>query len=309
MQNVYDLHQKTQKLPIFKPNQASPNDVGKVRKSGWISDSILWETTIGLREDSEAEKFLDNENAQRATVAAAAAKQQAATARAVASGELKPKETKRSVFTTRESAPTIQRHVDVSGRSPHYIGLIAVVSVAVVAAGIGAYVIMHKSGTSTPKAAMSAPNLVAPDALTSSHAGTTSPINAIDAATSKSTTLANGGNGAVNRKDAALPTTTTDSIVAKPKVESARLTARKSIPASQPPIAAPTALPSQTQTAPEHDISAASQESATPARAAPSPMNIAPGTADEPDEHIQPLAEPAEVAPVVPSFTDAPRVN
>jgi CRP-like cAMP-binding protein len=310
VQNVYDLHQKTQKLPVFKPNQASPNDVGKVRKSGWISDSILWETTIGLREDSEAEKFLDNENVQRAATAAATVKQQEASARAVSSGELKPKETKRSVFTTRESAPTIQRHVDVSGRSPHYIGLIAVVSLAVVAAGIGAYVMMQKTGASTPKATMSTPNLVAPDDLTSSPAASTSQINA-PAATSKSTTLTNGSNGAITRKDAALPNTATDSVVAKPKVESAKLPARKSIPASQPLTDAPAVLPSQAPTAPEHDISTTSQESAAPAHTAPPLMNIAPGTADERGEHTQPFAEPAEVAPVpvVPSFTDAPRVN
>ena len=38
-------------------------DVGNVRKSGWISDALLWETTLGMREDEEAEQALAPEEA------------------------------------------------------------------------------------------------------------------------------------------------------------------------------------------------------------------------------------------------------
>ena len=173
VQNVYDLHQKTQKLPVFKPNEPAPNDVGKVRKSGWISDSILWETTIGLREDTEAEKFLDNENMQRATAAVAATKRQEPSVRALSSGETKSQEAKRSVFTARESAPTIQQHREVSGRNPG-VGLIALLSAGAVAITIGVYVMLHKTNDATPKITPSIPNSAplrtTPDALTNTPA-------------------------------------------------------------------------------------------------------------------------------------------
>lgn len=311
VQNVYDVHQKTQKLPVFKPNQAAPNDVGKVRKSGWISDSILWETTIGLREDSEAEKFLDNENAQRANAAAATAKRQETNARALSSGELKSQEAKRSVFTARESAPTIQRHMDVSDRSSQRIGLIAALSAAAVAVGIGGYVIMHKPGSfpvalTNSATSTTTPALVAPDvplnARGTAAAVTTAPAGAPRIGAAKSPSSIGSGNGAIIRKENLAPTS--DSVAGKAKAEIAKPPARKPVSMEQltgnTPAAseAPRANPSTPASAPmepEHDIKAATSPPE------PAALHAAPEEQDEP--------APADAAPVVPTFTDAPRVN
>jgi len=40
-------------------------DVGNVRKSGWISDALLWENPLGMREDEEAEQVLAPETAAK----------------------------------------------------------------------------------------------------------------------------------------------------------------------------------------------------------------------------------------------------
>jgi len=332
VQNVYDLHQKTQKLPVFKPNQAPPNDVGKVRKSGWISDSILWETTIGLREDSEAEKFLDNENVQRATAAAASVKRQEANARSQPSGEFKSPEAKRSVFTARETAPTIQRHVEVSSGGSPRIGLIALLSAAAVAVSIGAYVMLHKTSTTTPKLTTSIPgagsNRATPDAQSSTlgapaPTAATSQANEPAAGTAKSAAFASGGNGAIiARKEAVPPNTVADAIPAKSKADAAKLPARKPAPTDKPLDDTPAtteashAKPSESAPvlkAPEHDNTPASQlrESATPARTVPPATGTAPAAGGEPDGQAQPFAEPApgDAPPVVPTFSDAPRVN
>lgn len=309
VQNVYDLHQKTQKLPSIKPNQPAPNDVGKVRKSGWISDSILWETTIGLREDSEAEKFLDNENAQRATSAAAAAKRQETNARAHASGELKNPEIKRSVFTTRESAPTIQRHVEVSGRGPQRIGIIALLSVAGIAAGIGAYVLLHKAGNSPTKLA---PTIVnpAPGGATS---GVPVTLDAIPAPTNeqvdrnpKASTATSNGNGAITRKETHPTAAATTAAPTKQKVEATKLPARKAAPINQAPSTTP-----GTEEPPVLKSTAPAPQQAAPESAPTSQSRTVPSAGSEPSERAQPAAEPApaETAPVVPSFSDAPRVN
>ncbi len=315
VQNVYDVHQKTQKLPVFKPNQAAPNDVGKVRKSGWISDSILWETTIGLREDSEAEKFLDNENAQRANAAAATAKRQETNARALSSGELKSQEAKRSVFTARESAPTIQRHVDVSGRSSQRIGLIAALSAAAVAVGIGGYVVMHKPGAS-PAAltnnvtSTTTPARVAPDVPLNARgtpaSATTAPASAPGIGAAKSPSSAGSGNGAITRKENLAPTS--DSIAGKAKAEVAKPPARKPVPVEQltgdasattEPPRANASAPAPATIAPEHDIK--------PAASLPEPATLHAAPATSNGELNEPA--PADAAPVVPTFTDAPRVN
>ena len=327
VQNVYDLNQKTQKLPAFKPNQPSPNDVGKVRKSGWISDSILWETTIGLREDSEAEKFLDNENAQRATATTAAtAKRQETNARAQSSGEIRSQEAKRSVFTARESAPTIQRHVDVSGRGSQRIGLIALLSAGAVAVGIGAYVMLHKTSNSTPQLTTSIPT-TAPNRVTSDSPNMLgAPAPAVSqakepgaAGITKSTSLNNGTNGAITRKEILLPNAVSNSATAKPKADAVPLPVRKSAPdkprgdapATTVPSSAITSEPAPLKETPEHDTKPAPQlqESTTSARTAPAPIGTDSAGA-EPGERAQPLGEPAQdLAPAVPSFTDAPRVN
>jgi hypothetical protein len=283
----------------------------------------LWETTIGLREDSEAEKFLDNENAQRATAVAATAKRQEVSARALSSGELKSQEAKRSVFTARESAPTIQRHVDISGRGPQRIGLIALLSAAAVAIGIGAYVLLHKTSDPTSKLTTSipnaAPNRITPDTPASVPGAPTSQANELAAGAAKSTSTANGTNGAITRKEALSPGTATDAATAKPKADAAKLPARKPVPAesaataesSRPKISAPAPLP----VPPEHDVAPASQqqESATPVRTDPIPAGVSPAAEGEPDARAQSLAEPepepADAAPAVPTFTDAPRVN
>ena len=323
VQNVYDLHQKTQKLPAFKPNQPAPNDVGKVRKSGWISDSILWETTIGLREDSEAEKFLDNEDAQRATAAAATAKRQemSASARALSSGELKSQDAKRSVFTARESAPTVQRHVDNSGHGPQRMGLIAALAAAAVAIGIGAYVLMHKTGTSTAKLTTSspsaAPNRVTTEAPTNLPAMLTPQTSEPAPATGKSTPATNSGNGAITRKETVLPSMAPDPSAMKPKTD-IKQPARKPAPADRALGATPATLesspanPSVTAPIPAaHDNAPTSQmqESAAPMRTAPLQSVTPAATGSEPDAQLNDAPTPTEEKPVVPTFTDAPRVN
>ncbi|MBI3774015.1 MAG: hypothetical protein HY273_00405, partial [Gammaproteobacteria bacterium] len=311
VQNVYDLHQKTQKLPAFKPNQAAPNDVGKVRKSGWISDSILWETTIGLREDSEAEKFLDNENAQRATAAAVTAKRQENNTRAQASGELKNPEIKRSVFTTRESAPTIQRHVDVASHGPQRIVLIALLSVAGIAAGIGAYVLLHKAGNSpaklTPSVINTAPGRVTPDLPVTLDA-VPAPANEPVERNTKSSTTTSNGNGAITRKEpqptAAVPST----VPTKQKTEPAKSPERKAVPTNQVPLTTPAI-----DEPPRLKAAAPAAQQASPENVPTPQSGTAPGAGDDPSERTQPVAEPAqepaETAPAVPSFSDAPHVN
>lgn len=305
VQNVYDLHQKTQKLPVFKPNQAAPNDVGKVRKSGWISDSILWETTIGLREDSEAEKFLDNENKQRAPAAAPTAKRQEPNPRAQASGELKTAETKRSVFTTRESAPTMQRHVGVASRGPQRIGLIALVAGALMAAGIGAYVMLHKINNAAPKSATSVtqtpPSQVTSDAATMTPSAATVPTHEA----TKSPALSNS-NAAITRKETVSPNAATGAVPSKQKTETAKSPVRK--PASVDPASSGT--PATAEASPVK-ASAPAPLQAAPESAPTSQLQTSPNADGEPSQHAQPIAEPepAEATPVVPTFTDAPRVN
>ncbi len=325
VQNVYDLHQKTQKLPTIKPHQAAPDDVGKVRKSGWISDSILWETTIGLREDSEAEKFLDNENVQRATAVAAATKRQETSARALASGNLKPQEANRSVFTARASAPTIQRRVDMSGRGTRRIGLITLLSAVAVTASIGAYV-MLQSGDATPQQTTGVPGAT-PGRISSDELANilnspapnaaTLPGNEPAADTEKAIASPNSINGAITRKETALPNAAAEPTVAKPKTDAARLPARKPVPTDQARDAAAaiteaTSAPAPAPTAPEHDVSPSSQlqESATPTHTISVPMDASSTTQGGQDTRVEP-APPAEAtpAPVVPTFTDVPQVN
>ena len=319
VQNVYDLNQKTQKLPAFKPNQATANDVGKVRKSGWISDSILWETTIGLREDSEAEKFLDNENVQRATAAAAAtAKRQEPSMRAQSSGEIKAQEAKRSVFTARESAPAIQRHVDVSGRGSRRLGLIALLSVAAVAISSGAYVLLHKTSDATPKLTTSVPNAVSNRGASgeTTHLPD-SPAAAANApaGTAKSTALIPGANGAIARKEAMSPNAVTESAAVKPKADAVKSPVRKAAtvapaldaaPADAEPERAEISEPAPIPEESEQDVSPTLQldKPALPARTVP----VGSGT---PDERTVPPTEaiPVEATPVVPTFTDVPPVN
>lgn len=327
VQNVYDLNQKTQKLPAFKPNEASANDVGKVRKSGWISDSILWETTIGLREDSEAEKFLDNENVQRATAAAAAtAKRQEPTLRAQSSGEIKAQEVKRSVFTARESAPVLQRHVDVSSRGSRHLGLIALLSVAAVAISSGAYVLLHKSGDATPETTNSVPNAMpnrgVSGEITNAPATSRSQTNEPAVGSTKSTASVPVANGAITRKEPVLPTGATDSAAVKPKADAVKPPVRKAEPTAPAVDAAPAAAdpegaeisePAAITEEAEHDIAPVPQleKSALPPRAIPVPLGAAPANSGTLDEPTPPPAEsaPAEAAPVVPTFTDAPPVN
>ena len=327
VQNVYDLNQKTQKLPAFKSNQAAPNDVGKVRKSGWISDSILWETTIGLREDSEAEKFLDTENAQRPTAASQpTAKRHEGNTRLQSSGEFKSQDIKRSVFTARESAPTIQRHVDVSGRSSQHIGLITLLSAVAVAIGVGSYAMLHKPGTSTPELTTSIPTatihrVIPTDSPTNtlgappSAAATLQAKEPVSTSGTKSTSVNNASQGAITRKEILLP----DPITVKPKAEVAKIPARKMIPAEKPlrdtptptePSGVLTSQPAPLQETSEQDKSAPQiLESASPARTAPTPINTNP-SGGELNERAQPGVEAApEPANVVPTFTDAPQVN
>lgn len=40
-------------------------NIGSVRKSGWISDALLWETTLGLREDAESEEYLADKSEKK----------------------------------------------------------------------------------------------------------------------------------------------------------------------------------------------------------------------------------------------------
>lgn len=331
VQNVYDMHQKTQKLPVFKPDQAAPNDVGKVRKSGWISDSILWETTIGLREDSEAEKFLDNEKGQRATASAAAtAKRHDSNAKALSSGEIKSQEAKRSVFTARESAPTVQRHVDVSDRKSQRIGLIALVSAVVVAGGISAYVMLHKTSNPLPKVTTVipvTPNAVLPGAPTDASetpapAAVKPPVKEFNAGT-KSPSSSTGSNGAITRL---LPAAVTDPAAAKPKTEAAKLPPSKAMPVEKP-LGATTVVapqdavkpgaiksePAPLQEAPlsESKPAALLQESPAPAHNAPMPTDSLAPAHSEAGEHAPSLKDPKrdDAEPPVPTFTDSPRIN
>lgn len=331
VQNVYDLHQKTQKLPSFKPNQTPSNDVGKVRKSGWISDSILWETTIGLREDSQAEQFLDKENMQRA--AQTPTPRQETNARAASSGEFKAQEAKRSVFTSRESAPVIQRPIDVPERGLRRGHVIALLSAGAIVVAAGSYVMLHKNGNLIPQSTTDILNSMPMSTLPANIPASVAPAAATSqikdpatAGTAKSTPSINAANGAITRKEALSPNAVIEPVVAKPKADAGKLSIRQpmappstgkspqepSVTAMPPKV--PASEPASLQETTKDEVKSAPllQEPAMPARPAPATAAGSPSSSNEPNEHAQPSGEspPPEAAPaVVPTFTDRPQIN
>lgn len=325
VQNVYDLHQKTQKLPSFKPNQPPPNDVGKVRKSGWISDSILWETTIGLREDSQAEQFLDEENIQRAAQPPAP-HQAATTAHAVSSGEFKAQEAKRSVFTSRESAPVIQRHIDVPNRGlrrGHVIALLSAGAMVVAACG---YIMLHKNGNLIPQSTTGVLNSTPMSTLPENTPPAAASQTKDSATTGTTKSTPSTTNGAITRKEALSPSAVLEPVVAKPKADAGKLSVRQpmaptstekspeapSVTTAPPKVTASEPASLQETTKDEAKPAPLLQEATMPARTAPATAAGSPPFSNEPNEHAQPSGEspPPEIAPaVVPTFTDRPQIN
>ena len=49
-------------MPNLLDDDNGEPKVGAAQKSGWISDALLWETTLGLREDEESTQYLDSDD-------------------------------------------------------------------------------------------------------------------------------------------------------------------------------------------------------------------------------------------------------
>lgn len=301
LQNVYDIHQKTQKLPAFKQN----TDVGKVRKSGWISDSILWETTIGLRDDVEAEKELGNLQPAETRAPEPPAPEKARiepTMRALSSGELRMQEAKRSVFTSREASTTsTQRRADIPERSGNSVALVTAVVVAVVAVA-GTYLVMNNADDTKQKISnvlekasnlrpASAPTL---DTKTISTPATTATVPKTGA---KSAEDPSNSNGAIQRKE---------SPVTDPAPKAKREVKTSAIKTESP------AKP--VTEAPPGDTPAATLEAAAPTEttATPTPVtNAAPAasSADINETDDTNADQEATRRPGAPLFTDKAEVN
>jgi hypothetical protein len=138
-------------------------DVGNVRKSGWISDALLWETTLGMREDEEAELALAPEKAIKPKAAPVKEdKPQSVTKHVAKKAKPARQNPNASTFAARdvgENGPisqSVSQRVEmpaVERGSSMVKKLIIGASIAVVAAiGVGVYVMTSDEETQLPGA-------------------------------------------------------------------------------------------------------------------------------------------------------------
>lgn len=298
VQNVYDISQKTQKLPAFKPTQTA--NFGKLRKSGWVSDAILWETTLGLRDDTEAEKFLDDKArpAKPQPDAAPDARTQpkahstSQPSRAMASGELNTAPRAPS-FTARDYVPTEpQRRVE-STRRGNTMTIIIAVAIAALAGGGVTLVVSDRSGTSKDSA---------PAAIERPMPRETAPVVTSDPTPA-----------APNAEASAKPP-----VAAKRKSEPAGLE-KQSTPAASKPKAeiqhkgepkaeAPATKPAGQVNAPAEATTPATAEPVA-AQPAPAPAVAAPDAAESHLSQTPAETPAAESKPAVREFSDKADVN
>ena len=75
VQETRKKHQES-KIEHAQPNDTIPDfqqelpvenaaNLGKIRRSGWISEALLWETTLGLRDDPDAKEYLASDESEQ----------------------------------------------------------------------------------------------------------------------------------------------------------------------------------------------------------------------------------------------------